>query len=168
MLCRYWTIVGLVMPSNFRDKNGKDPFSDEAGGNPYADDEEELSAELVEGPYATTAAGQSYRPEFEAVLSHRGRLWVWTSLIGLLLALAGLPVWFSYQLPLGAFALGITLPAGLLAWKDHQAIQRGAMDPSGRAATRWAMLLGALGTVVAGSTLAIFIYQIFVAIWDNL
>jgi hypothetical protein len=165
MLRRYWTIVGLVMPSNFRDKNGQDPFADETGENPFADEEEEVPAEVIEGPYATSAVAQDYRPEFDAVLPHRGRLWLWTSVIGLIMALAGLPLFFAYGVPLGLFALALTLPACLLAWKDHHAIRRGAMDPTGRAATWWAMFLGALGTVLGMANVVIFVLRIVLAIW---
>jgi hypothetical protein len=166
MLSKCSTIVGLAMPSNFRDKNGRDPFTDKSGGNPFAGDGEDLPADSVEGPYAATDAGQSYRPEFEAVLPHRGRLWLWLAIIGLLSAVAGLPIWFLYEIPLGAFALAATLPAGVLAWKDHQAIQRGAMDPTGRAATRWAMLVGSLGTAAGLVTVVFCVFSIVQAIRD--
>ena len=154
------------MPSNFRDKNGTDPFSDESGENPFADEGEDLPAESVEGPYAATVEGPTYRPEFEAVLPHRGRLWLWLGIVGLLSAVAGLPIWFMYEIPLGAFALAAALPAGVLAWKDCQAIQRGAMDPTGRAVTRWAMLLGFLGTAAGLATVILFVFSIVQAIMD--
>jgi hypothetical protein len=165
MLSECSTIVVLVMPSNFRDKNGKDPFADGKGENPFADDEEEISAELVEGPYATSAAAQGYRPEFEAILPHRGRTWLWLAMIGLLCAAAGLPAFFSYGIPLGLFALAATVPASVLAWKDYQAIQRGAMDPAGRTATWWAMVLGTLGTVAGLVTVGIIVWGIVQVIW---
>jgi len=153
------------MPSNYRDKNGTDPFADESGGNPFTDDGEDLPADSIEGPYAASVVGQNYRPEFEAVLPHRGRLWVWWAIIGLFLAVAGLPVLFIYGIPLGMFALAATLPACVLAWKDHQAIQRGAMDPTGRTATRWAMLLGGLGTAVGCATVVLCVWWIVQEIW---
>jgi hypothetical protein len=66
---------------------------------------------------------------------------------------------------LGVFALAATLPATVLAWKDHQAIQRGAMDPAGRTTTRWAMFLGALGTAAGFATVVLCVWSVVQAIW---
>jgi hypothetical protein len=153
------------MPSNYRDKNGSDPFADEAGANPFADDGEDLPAESDASPYAASELGQTYRPEYEAILPHRGRLWFWLSIVGLLSAAAGLILWFWQLNPLGMFAVAASLPAAVLAWKDHQAIQSGAMDPTGRTRVRWAMFLGALGTAGASAIFVLWVRPIVVEIW---
>jgi hypothetical protein len=154
------------MPSNYRDKNGKDPFSDELGRNPFADEGGNLPADSDDSPYAASVEEASYRPEFEAILPHRGRFRLRLAVIGLVSALLGLPIWFVRENPVGMFALAATLPAAVLAWKDLQAIQRGAMDPTGRATTRRAMLLGAVGTAVAMGIAVHWVLQIGQAVWD--
>jgi hypothetical protein len=161
------------MPSNFRDKNGRDPFADAEGRNPYAKDGQEVppadedrqdtSPTADDGPYAASAAEQyRYRPgDFEQVLPHRAHLLLGVALVGLAVGIAGIPIWYVWSIEAGVLALAATLPACALAVQDLRAMNLEAMDSSGRRLTTWALLIGVLGTAVAGVSVVLIIGRVF-------
>jgi hypothetical protein len=150
------------MPSNYRDKNGKDPFSDEHGRNPFADDGQDLPATEADSPYAASTAKQSsYRPgDFETTLPHRGGFLLGLAIAGLLVAALGIPVWYYSSNPLGMVALAASVPAAVLAGRDLRAMKMGAMDTASRDKTHWALLVGLLGTAVALVSLVLWVGQL--------
>jgi hypothetical protein len=160
------------MPSNFRDKNGQDPFSDEHGQNPYAEDGQEVQPDTDDSPYAASDAPPVSHQlgDFEAVLPHRGRQILRWAVGGLVVALAGLLVWlliptenaeinspddFAWlmlwdTLPIatGAIGISVSLPACFLANKDLHAMRMGAVDPAGKSMTSLGAVIGLAGILV--------------------
>jgi hypothetical protein len=151
------------MPSNFRDKNGTDPFSDEEGKNPFAEDGEDLPPPADNGPYAASAEGPyTHRPgDFETVLTHRGGTILGLGIVGTLVALIGLLTWYFWMLAAGALALAATLPACVFAMKDLRAMDMGAMDPAGKRRTIVGAVFGLIGTAVAAVSVVLFVGQVF-------
>lgn len=144
--------------------NRGDPFRDEQGQNPFADEAPPASAPSA-NPYAPTGAGDqpAYRPEYEATLPHRGRivfrLGLWGCLGTLLGAAGGMVVFLTDRSAGGielslwaALLLGgacLAWPAWLMGRSDLAAMRAGAMDREGWRQTRRGHALGAAGTVIA-------------------
>ena len=151
------------MPSNYRDIDGRDPFSDERGSNPFADDGQDVAPPDSEDPYTPTAT-ESYRHrpgDFETILPHRGRLILGLAIVGLLAAVLGIPAWYFQSTHLGFLALAATLPACIFAVSDLRAMRMGAMDPSGYRTTIWGGYLGLLGSGVAAFDAVVLIAEVF-------
>lgn len=160
------------MPSNFRDKHGRDPFADEEGRNPYADDGREVAPAVANGqgksptaapsPYqASDMAQYKHRPgDFETLLPHRGGLLLGVAVVGLVVGLTGIPVWLIWNMEVGVLALGASLPAFILAWQDLRAIQVQAMDPAGKRLTGWAAAVGLVGMAVASISVILLVVRV--------
>ncbi len=143
----------------------KDPFRDEGGKNPFAD-EDSPDVEIPTSPYAASveATGVTYRPEnYETILPHRGRSVSWLGTVGLASSLLGgsgavLSLVASPDLAMTGVSICATMsPLGLaLSWSawlmgrhDLRAIDAGAMDDSGRTRTRWGHAMGTFGALIA-------------------
>jgi len=160
-------LKGRAVPSNYRDKNGKDPFSDQDGRNPFSEDVDELELPAADGPYgASPAAGDAYHPDdFEAYLPHRGGTILLLGAIGLLGAIAGTAMVF-FCLPFGILSLGLALPAWIMGQKDLAAMRMGAMDVSGRGTTLAGMIMAMIGTVLAIADPVLFVGMILWGIYE--
>lgn len=157
------------MPSNYRDEDGKDPFSDEKGNNPFAEDGEELPEPADDGPYAASAEGPyTYkRGDFETVLTNRGRLILGLGIVGTIVSLfgpvtwylwtasAGLKPWHFGTLSAGVLGLSFAVPAFVFAMKDLRAMDLGAMESSGRRRTIVGAIFGLFGSVVAAVSIGL-------------
>jgi hypothetical protein len=142
------------MPSNFRDWDGRDPFSNEKGENPFADasGKDELSDES--NPYHTGATQVEYTPDdFEMFLTPRSGKIIALAIAGLGLAGAGVALLFTTSfpfriLPFGLFALAFSLPAFFKARADLRAMRKGALTLDKESGTRLGMMLAILGAVL--------------------
>ena len=141
----------------------KDPFQDEEGRNPFADEGPE--AETSENPYGVTGqdAGPTFQAgEFETVFPHRGGRIFGLGILGAIMSSLGAAGTIACALsPSGGGSL-LTLSAGMLilglpcAWSawmmgrhDLRAIRAGAMDDAGHKKTRRGYALGMAGTLIA-------------------
>jgi hypothetical protein len=150
------------MPSNFRDKDGKDPFSDEHGRNPYADEAQEAAAAVRDDPYAAPS-GESYvhRPgDFETFLPHRGGRLFLMAVVSLLVGLVGIPVWYLFSAPFGILAFVGAVPVCVMAVGDLRAMRMRAMDRAGHRLSLWALLLGVLAALLASVNAALIVGRI--------
>jgi len=145
--------------------NRKDPFRDEDGKNPFAD-ETSADVDAPANPYAASgeATGVSCRPEdYETILPHRGRLTFWLGLMGLAtsaLGGSGVVLLLFASPDTAAIAVSLcaaTLPLGLgLSWSawvmgrnDLRVIGAGAMDAGGRSGTRRGHAMAMIGVLIA-------------------
>jgi len=143
--------------------NHRNPLRDEAGVNPFAD--EQVAAPATDNPYAASAeAGAGYQPvQYEQTLPHRGPSVFRFGLSGFVCSALGAGVLVGFLLVPDAVEgtwlslAGCLLVAGVIAswiaWMrgrdDLRAIWSGAMDPAGSRATRFGHALGLAGTVIA-------------------
>jgi hypothetical protein len=156
--------------------NRGDPFRDEQGKNPFADEAPPASAPSA-NPYVPTGAGNqpTYRPEYEATLSHRGRLvfrlGLW-GFLGTLLGAGGGTVMFLTGWSASGTALAfwtmlllggacLAWPAWLMGRSDLAAMRAGAMDREGWRPTRRGHALGAVGTLIALPPLVYLLVQLY-------
>ncbi len=102
--------------------------------NPYASPQEASS------PFGPTGLPQ-----------HRGTLVLTLGITGFVLT----PFLCLMCLPLTFVGMGLTIPAWILGRNDLRAIDSGAMDPAGRGSTLAGMILGIIGTVLAGLPLVL-------------
>ncbi len=152
----------------------RDPFRDEQGDNPFADDGPE--AEVSENPYGVSVSptGPTFRPDdFETTLPHRaGRVFVLGG-IGLAMSVLGaagvttcvaIPEASGLWVTLSAALLLFGLPCAFTAWSmgrnDLRAIRSGAMDDAGLVRTSRGHLFGVMGTLVAIAPVVIAIVMI--------
>lgn len=165
----------------------ENPFEDGQGANPFGDDAApvtgaESSTDAEENPYAAaeSSAAQPYKPgDYETFQPNRGKL-VWRlGLAGFCLQILAIIVAVlaiiiigdflegtAYALPGQFIGLAISVPAWIMGQVDAKAIAAGAMEEGGRRATRWGLLLGALGTLLgAGQLFLYFGLVIFDAIF---
>jgi hypothetical protein len=156
--------------------NRKDPFRDEGGKNPFAD-EQLPDVDSPASPYAASAeaTGVSYRPEdYETILPHRGRLVFWLGATGLASSVLGgmgvvlLLVASPNTAGIGISLCAIMLPLGLaLSWSawitgrhDLRAIGAGAMDDSGRSRTQRGHVMGIIGALIGIAPIGYFVLLI--------
>jgi hypothetical protein len=140
-----------------------DPFRDEQGDNPFADDGPE--AEVSEDPYAVTAseAEPTFHPDdFETTLPHRGGRVFTLGTTGLLLCALGavgvaifvavpdlVGSWLTMSAALLLFGFACAPTAWIMGRSDLRAIRCGAMDDAGLARTRRGYVFGIIGTLIA-------------------
>jgi hypothetical protein len=140
-----------------------DPFRDEDGQNPFADDGPE--ADVSDDPYGVT--GHDPGPTFvadhyETLLPHRGGRIFGLGIAGLIMSFFGTagtiacvlsPVGAGSLLPLSAGLLLLGLPCAWTAWMtgryDLRAMRVGAMDDAGQRKTRHGYAMGIAGTLIA-------------------
>lgn len=153
----------------------KDPFRDEQGDNPFADDGPE--AEVSEDPYAVSVseAGRTFQlDDFATTLPDRGRRVFVLGITGLVLSVFGaagvttvvaVPDLAGSWLTASAAALLFGLSTAPTAWimgrSDLRAIRAGAMDKAGLVRTTRGHRFGVIGTLVA---IAPFVWAIVMMI----
>lgn len=145
--------MAIKFPNN-PNEGRRDPFSDDAGRNPFADgpapvaDSENIYAAPLE------ASGPAFQPQYIATESHRGGTILFCGLVGMIGGIIGL-----FGLPIPGFggaclmivpwlSLTLSLPAGLMGHADLKAYRAGAMEPYGRSATRAGYIMGVLGAAI--------------------
>ena len=166
----------------------RDPFRDEQGDNPFADDGPE--ADVSEDPYAVSASetasalrtGPTYRPNnFETTLPHRGGRVFQLGRIGLALSVLGavgvatciaFPEASGLWVVLSAALLLFGLPCSFTAWimgrNDLRAIRSGAMDDAGLVRTSRGHAFGVIGTLVAIAPVVMAIVMMIRSIAEEL
>ena len=142
-------------PHDSREPN---PFADQAAGPPTP-----ISDNLYAAPASSTSPPAVQTGAFEQTAPHRGGFVLLLGLLGFSTALLALP--FAYfLLPLGLFTLALSIPAWIMGRNDLAAMHSGAMEPSGRGATRAGWLLGLLGIMLCALSIVwmiTLVYQLF-------
>jgi hypothetical protein len=137
-----------------------DPFADDQGRNPFAD-QEEVRAETAAGstlnPYLAGAGGRPAHQigGFETTLQHRGGTVLTLGILGIVGAAL-----FAFCWPMLVINLFLTLPAWLMGQSDLRAMKAGAMDGEGRGMTLAGYILGIFGTL---GTLIVFVVSAWVS-----
>jgi hypothetical protein len=131
-----------------------DPFSDEAGRNPFAERDEVRQAAEEGGPENPYLAGAGGKPAhqvggFETTIPHRGGTVLTMGILGIVGAAV-----FAFCWPLLVINLFVALPAWLMGQSDLRAMKAGAMNREGRGMTFAGFILGIFGTL---GTLILFI-----------
>lgn len=155
----------------------ENPFEDGQGANPFGDDAAPARGDgsqvAADGNlYATneSSAVQPYRPgDYETFLPSRGGMVLWLGVVGCCLQLLAIVVsvlailsvgefleGMAYGLPGQLLGLAVSLPALIMGQTDVKAIAAGAMEASGRRATRWGLGLGIVGVLLGASQLILF------------
>jgi hypothetical protein len=140
-----------------------DPFLDEMGNNPFADDGP--AAEVSDDPYAVGAshAGPTFQPDnFETTLPHRGGRVLAIGSVGLVLCVLGAAgiaacvaapdiagSWLTLSATSLLFGFSCAPTAWIMGRSDLRAIRSGAMDDAGFLQTRRGHAFGVIGTLIA-------------------